>query len=161
MNGELENTLHAACVAFGEIGVLLRGPSGAGKSDLAFRLIEAGAVLVADDRVRLRAREGRLIAAAPEELAGMLELRGIGLVELPSATDIAVELVADLVAPEAVERLPAPDREQVHGIRIRKIAVAPFEQTAVAKIRIAAYDAVAQSDPATGARCHGEDKPTR
>ena len=157
MTGPAIPTQHGTCVAIGEIGILLRGPSGAGKSDLAFRLIEAGATLVADDRVDLSVRSDRLVANAPPELAGRLELRGIGIVELPTLTDIVVELIADLAPSAAIDRLPARAWEDIGGIPIRRIDVSPFEQSAVAKIRIAAYDAVSQPDPVTGAHSDGED----
>lgn len=156
----MTDTVHATCVAFGDIAVLLRGPSGSGKSDLALRLIEAGAVLVADDRVALTVQAGRLIAAAPPALAGLCELRGIGLVALPHVSGIPVVLAADLVPADDVERLPDPAWDAYLGVRIRNVAVTPFEQTAVAKLRIAAYDAVAQPDPVTGARRLVEEDPT-
>lgn len=151
-------TVHATCVAFGDIGILLRGPSGAGKSDLALRLIEVGAALVADDRVRLAADGGVLQASAPPELAGLLELRGIGLVKLPNLTQASIYLVADLVPSGAPARLPAEDWCMCAGLRVRRVEVVPYEQTAVAKLRIAAYDASGQGDPVTGARLHEEDR---
>ena len=154
-------TVHATCIAFGDIAILLRGPAGSGKSDLALRLIEAGAVLVADDRVALTVQEERLFAAAPPLLAGVLEVRGLGLVSLPHVSGVQVVLAADLVAAETVQRLPEPAWDAYLGVRIRTVAVSPFEQTAVAKLRIAAYDAVAQPDPVTGARYHVEEDPTR
>jgi HPr kinase/phosphorylase len=154
-------TIHGTCIAFGDIGVLLRGPSGSGKSDLALRLIDVGAILVADDRVMLSAEDGRLSACAPPALAGLLEVRGVGLVELPYASDIDIALIADLVSAGAVDRLPESGWSAYLETRIRSIALAPFEQTAVAKLRIAAYDAAAQPDPATGARRPVEDEPTR
>ncbi len=157
----MTETVHATCVAFGDIAILLRGPAGSGKSDLALRLIEAGAVLVADDRVALTAQDGRLVAAAPPALAGLLELRGIGLVGLPHVSGVPVALAVDLVSAQDVERLPDPGWDAYLGVRIRKVAVTPFEQTAVAKLRIAAYDAVAQPDPVTGARRHAEEDLTR
>jgi HPr kinase/phosphorylase len=154
-------TMHASCVAFGDTGILLCGPSGAGKSDIALRLIEAGAVLVADDRVLLSAERGDLHAAAPPALVGVLEIRGIGLVELPCLSSVIVRLVGDIVYAGPVERLPPPAWSEYLGIRIPQVAVAPFEQSAVAKLRIAAYDAAGQADPATGARRHEKDEPTR
>ena len=150
-------TIHATCFAFGDIGVLLRGPSGSGKSDLALRLIEAGATLVADDRVMLSAVDGNLVARPPPALAGLLEVRGVGLVELPYATNIGIALIADLVSGGAVDRLPGPGWSAYLDRRIRTIELAPFEHTTVAKLRIAAYDAAAQPDPATGARRRVED----
>ena len=150
-------TIHATCVAFGDIGILLRGPSGSGKSDLALRLIDAGATLVADDRVMLSVGEGCLVASAPPALAGLLEVRGVGIVELPNASNIDIALIAELVSADAVDRLPDAGWSAYLDRRIRTIALAPFEHTAVAKLRIAAYDAAAQSDPATGARRRVED----
>lgn len=159
-------TIHATCVAFGDIGILLRGPSGAGKSDLALRLIEAGAGLVADDRVRLSTDAGILRAASPDELAGLLELRGVGLVRLPNAPEVSIYLVADLVPSGVPERLPVEDWCTYSGLRIRRVEIAPFEQTAVAKLRIAAYDASGRTDPVTGARRqdegrHEKDRPVK
>jgi HPr kinase/phosphorylase len=154
-------TIHATCVAFGDIGILLRGPSGAGKSDLALRMIEAGAVLVADDRVRLAAVHGALQAAPPADLAGLLELRGVGMIRLPNVSGAPIYLVADLVPPGEVARLPGMDFCVYAGVRIRRLDIAPFDQTAVAKLRIAAYDASGRTDPVTGARRHDEDKPVK
>ena len=97
-------TIHGTCVLVGGIGVLLRGPSGAGKSDVALRLIDGGALLVADDRVELRMVDGRLMASAPAALAGLLEVRGLGIVRLPCDGPAEVGLVVDLVAAAEVER---------------------------------------------------------
>ena len=75
----MDQQVHGTCIAIDGAGVLLRGPSGCGKSDLALRLIDGGAVLVADDRVSLEARAGDLVASAPDALAGLLEVRGVGI----------------------------------------------------------------------------------
>lgn len=154
-------TIHATCIAFDDIGILLRGPSAAGKSDLALRLIEAGARLVADDRVRLATDADVLRASPPGELAGLLELRGVGLVRLPNLSAVSIYLVADLVAFGEAERLPVEDWCVCSGVRIRRVEIAPFEQTAVAKLRIAAYDASERPDPVTGARRHEKDRPVK
>jgi len=80
--------VHGTCVLIGPRAVLLRGPSGSGKSDLAFRLIRGegpSAMLVADDQVGLDVEEARLVASPPAALAGLLELRGLGLMPLPFA----------------------------------------------------------------------------
>jgi len=129
--------MHATCIAVGGAAVLLRGPSGAGKSDLALRLVEGGATLVADDQVELSAERGRLMARAPAPLAGKLEVRGLGIVSVPTAAEAPVALIADLVAPDAVERLPEPAEETVLGLAIARIALAPFEISAPAKLRLA------------------------
>jgi HPr kinase/phosphorylase len=106
--------IHATCVrlaragnTFGAppfAGVLFIGDSGAGKSDLALRLIGRGAELVADDRTELYIRRGRLIARVPKPLAGLMEVRGLGIIEMPHAAETAVSLVVELSA--TVKRMP-------------------------------------------------------
>jgi HPr kinase/phosphorylase len=120
--------------------VLLRGPSGAGKSDLALRLIDRGARLVADDQTHL-ARKGRaLIASPPQAIAGRMEVRGIGIVALRRSQLIArapLALIVDLVPPEKIERMPEPAHEIVEGVSLPILALAPFEASAVAKLHLA------------------------
>jgi HPr kinase/phosphorylase len=88
--------IHASCVALGAKGVLLLGPSGAGKSDLALRLIDSGARLVADDRCEIFVRAGKLCVRAPESIAGLLEMRGIGIVALPHAKSVTMAMAVRL-----------------------------------------------------------------
>jgi RNase adaptor protein for sRNA GlmZ degradation len=140
--------VHATCVAIAGAAVLLRGGSGAGKSDLALRLIAGGAALVADDQVELSAEEGRLVARAPAAIAGKLEVRGLGIVPVPAEAAAPVALVADLVAADAVERLPEPARETILGIEIARVALAPFEVSAPAKLRLALARAAGHIEPA-------------
>ena len=117
--------------------VLLRGPPGAGKSDLALRLIDEGARLIADDLVELTETERDLIAAAPKTIRGRMEVRGLGIMEVPHAESARLALIVDLVAPAAVERMPAPAFEKIGEITLPKLALAPFEGSASAKIRMA------------------------
>ena len=91
-----EANIHASCVALGGRGVLLLGPSGAGKSDLALRLIDDGATLVADDRTLLFAKGGALHAKAPASIKGLLEIRGVGIVKLPVRASVRIALVVKL-----------------------------------------------------------------
>ncbi len=108
--------IHASCVLldragemFGapsDAGILLLGESGAGKSDLALRLIAAGAKLVADDRVELSADGRGLVARAPAQLAGLIEIRNIGIVALPHAPQAAIALAVLLATAENLPRLP-------------------------------------------------------
>ena len=102
----MKHQIHGSCVDLSGTGVLLRGPSGSGKSDLALRLIDGGAVLVADDRVDLAARDGSLTASAPANLAGSIEVRGMGIMAVPSIPRSAIGLVIDLVHEDALERMP-------------------------------------------------------
>lgn len=99
--------VHATGLLLGSTGVLLRGPSGSGKSILALALLDRwdgrgqSAFLVSDDRVDLTAADGQLLMHAPEAIAGLIELRGRGIVERPHRSGVAVHLVIDLV-PELV-----------------------------------------------------------
>lgn len=136
---------HATCVALrlrGRAwrGVLLRGPSGAGKSDLALRLIEADGRLVADDQTRITRNGRTLLAAAPAALAGLIEVRGIGIVKLARGqllSRASLSLLVDLVPIDRIERLPEPAKEDLLGVRLPVLALAPFEDSAVAKLRLA------------------------
>jgi len=98
-------TIHASAVAVEGRGLLILGPSGAGKSSLALALMAQGALLVADDRVLLDARDGRLIAACPLPLAGRIEARGMGILSAAAAGPVPVAQVVDLGRAETM-RLP-------------------------------------------------------
>ena len=107
-------TVHASAVLVGDRAVLIRGPSGAGKSRLLLELIWAGqtgpvdaAMLVGDDRVHLEVRDGRLWVRSAPELAGLIEVRGLGIRRIDHAARAIVGLVVDLDAPDAA-RLPEP-----------------------------------------------------
>jgi serine kinase of HPr protein (carbohydrate metabolism regulator) len=151
-------SIHATCVAYGDIGILLRGASGSGKSSLAFRLIEDGATLVADDRVYMCRKNNTLHASCPPPLIGRLELRGLGLVRLPSVNETPVNLVCDMVDPDEVERLPARRWCEYLECRVRKIAFAPFLPNAVAVLRLAAHAAAGRVDSKTGAAVLNSDE---
>lgn len=130
--------LHATCVAVGGAGVLVSGPSGSGKSDLALRLIDAGAVLVADDRVDVATAGDGLVASAPDAIVGMLEVRGLGIVRRPFLASVQLALAVDLVQDAAsVPRLPESAWTTLLGVRVRSLTLAPFEASAAAKIRLA------------------------
>jgi serine kinase of HPr protein (carbohydrate metabolism regulator) len=121
-------------------GVLLRGPSGAGKSDLALRLVQAGGRLVSDDQTHVAVKGRRLIATAPQALAGLIEVRGVGIVKLARgqlAAQALLVLAIDLVPPEKVERLPGHTQETLLGFKMPVLALAPFEASAVAKLHLA------------------------
>lgn len=128
---------HASCVALGDRAVLIRGPSGSGKSDLTLRLIDDGARLLADDYTMLTREGGRIIAAPPDAIAGRLEVRGIGLVTLPTARDVPLALVIDLVGEGGEERLPDPRDTEIEGVRLPLLELWPFAASATAKVRLA------------------------
>ena len=131
-------TIHGTCVLLSGIGVLLLGKSGSGKSDLALRLIDGGALLIADDRVELCMEDGRLIATAPAALAGLLEMRGVGILTVPAASRAAVGLVVDLVPHDRVERMPEPNTVSILDAALPHLALAPFDASTPAKLRFAA-----------------------
>jgi HPr kinase/phosphorylase len=124
-------TVHASAVLVGARAVLIRGPSAAGKSRLAWELIEAGrcgtvafARLIGDDRVHLQAADGRLLVRPADALAGLIELRGVGILRRDHEPCAVVGLVVDLAAPDA-QRLPERGESVVEGIAIPRLAVAP------------------------------------
>jgi serine kinase of HPr protein (carbohydrate metabolism regulator) len=154
MTGSVVN-IHASCVvltgageAFGaprDGGVLILGESGAGKSDLALRLIAMGAMLVADDRCDLFVSSDALRAAVPRSLAGMIEIRGLGIVHIPWQPDARVALSVRLANPRLVARLPEtvkyhppPPLELPEEDLPHEILLAPFEASAPAKVLAAA-----------------------
>ena len=129
--------VHGTCVELFGLGVLLRGASGSGKSDLALRLIDDGARLIADDQVALTVEAGRVRAAAPPGIAGRIEVRGLGIVEVATTETAPVALVVDLVTPADVPRLPQPSVCRLADITLPSIVLAPFEASAAAKVRLA------------------------
>ncbi|HEX8626223.1 MAG TPA: HPr kinase/phosphatase C-terminal domain-containing protein [Allosphingosinicella sp.] len=130
-----DEIVHASCVAIGGRAVLLAGGSGAGKSDLALRLIDRGAALVSDDYTELRCVGGTLLARAPETIAGKIELRGVGLIELDPAADVPVCLYADLGA--APDRLPEAATIRIAGLDIPLVALSALEPSAPLKLEYA------------------------
>lgn len=131
-------TFHGTVVDIAGVGVLLQGPSGRGKSDLALRLIDRGATLVADDRYELRASSRGVIASAPERLYGLLEVRGLGILSVPAIKTTVVRLVVELVNSDTVPRLPEKSTTGLCGRKITCFALNAFEQTTAIKIELAA-----------------------
>jgi HPr kinase/phosphorylase len=129
--------VHATSVALGGDGILLRGPSGSGKSDLALRLIDEGARLVADDQTEIERAGDRLVMRAPASIAGQMEVRGLGIVGVAAVPSAPLRLVVDLVALEAVERLPEPLSCSFLGLGVPLLRLAPFTVSATAKLRLA------------------------
>jgi HPr kinase/phosphorylase len=129
--------VHGTTVALEGEGVLLRGPSGSGKSDLALRLIDGGARLIADDQTELTRVADGLLARSPASIAGRMEVRGVGILRVPTVPSALLRLVIDLVALDRVERLPEPQFCDYLQCSLPLLALAPFEASAPAKIRLA------------------------
>ena len=129
-------TVHATSVAIGDRGVLIGGRSGSGKSDLALRLVDRGARLVSDDYTYVRRVEGQLIANAPPNILGKIEVRGVGVVEVETARDVPIALFVDL--DRAAERLPtAAEPRMVAGVAVPTIGLAGLEASAPIKVEAA------------------------
>lgn len=132
-------TIHATSVAIGGQGVLIMGKSGSGKSDLGLRLIDRGAMLISDDYTQACAREGLLQLNAPANIAGRMEVRHLGLVDMPYVEDVTAVLAIRL------EDSPARMPEQfptiiVAGIALPLIALAGREPSAPIKVELALRD---------------------
>ena len=143
---KLEN-IHASFVSVAGKGVLIRGPSGAGKSELALRLIDQpgrglgqsliDSQLVADDQVQLFTRDGRLHGRAPDNLRGLLEIRGLGVVKLDVRVDCPLDLIVDVTG--SGERMPdfASQKGDLAGFSLPLLYLPPLCPSGPARIRAA------------------------
>ena len=145
MEDAVEN-VHGTAIALGASAVLIRGASGSGKSDLALRclalaptaLIASPAMLIADDRVLLTRSGDRLKVEAPATIRGKLEVRGVGILNVPYAPSAELALVADLVAPGEVDRLPEETADTgILGLRRKLVRIEPFAAAAPIKLLLA------------------------
>lgn len=129
-------TVHASAVAIAGRAVLIGGRSGQGKSDLALRLIDRGAKLVSDDYTFVRRIRGRAVASAPPTIAGKIELRGIGVIDLDTEQDVPIALFVDLDRPP--DRLPDNSEMRVlAGVSIPTVRLGGLEASAPIKVEAA------------------------
>lgn len=134
----VESNIHASCVAIGGKGVLLLGGSGTGKSDLALRLIDDGAALVADDRTLLFVKNGALHAKPPPSIKGLLEIRGVGIVALPARASVKLVLAVTLGREGArlpVLRFFSPPSTLKTNTKLPQIRLNPHFPSTPARIR--------------------------
>src|SRR5947209_7732264 len=129
-------TLHASTVALDGRAVLISGPSGSGKSDLALRLLDRSFVLVSDDQTIVKKDGNRLLASAPSTIAGKLEVRGIGIVEIERTDDVPVALIVELTS--EIQRMPDDSRERpILGVRLPLISIDAMAASAPSKVALA------------------------
>ncbi|MBO9711812.1 HPr kinase/phosphorylase [Sphingomonas sp.] len=129
-------TIHASCVAIGGRAVLIEGRSGEGKSDLALRLIDRGAELVADDYTICQRQAGVLQACAPANIAGKIEVRGVGIVEMPHRARAPIALLIAIL--ESPPRYPEEFRvRRIAGIDVPVLPLAALEPSAPIKVELA------------------------
>ena len=128
--------LHASTVALGGRAVVISGPSGSGKSDLALRLLDRGFVLVSDDQTLVHRDGERLIASPPPTIAGKLEIRGIGIVEMTHVEDVPVALLVELASD--IERLPDDSRMRpIMGVHVPLVGIDAMAASAASKVVLA------------------------
>ncbi|MBA2771704.1 MAG: aldolase [Sphingomonas sp.] len=138
MNGRQlsAETVHASSVAIEGRAVLISGPSGAGKSDLTLRLLDRGFTLVSDDQTIVRRVGDRLIAAAPPAIGGKLEIRGIGIMDMDTVSDVPVALLVDLTSD--IQRLPDENRERpLLGVPLPLVSIDAMAASAASKVALA------------------------
>jgi serine kinase of HPr protein (carbohydrate metabolism regulator) len=129
-------TIHASTVSSDGRAVLITGPSGSGKSDLSLRLLDRGFTLVSDDQTIVKREGERLLATAPLTIAGKLEIRGIGIVEMERSSDVPVALLVELTSD--IQRLPDDSRERsILGIRLPLISIDAMTASAPSKVALA------------------------
>ena len=129
-------TVHATTVAIGGRAVLITGPSGSGKSDLALRLLDRGFVLVSDDQTLVRRSGEQLIASAPPQIAGKLEVRGLGIVDIQETSDVPIALVVELTSD--IQRIPDDTRERpILGKSLPLVSIDGLTASAPSKVALA------------------------
>ena len=129
-------TVHASTVALDGRAVVISGPSGSGKSDLALRLLDRGFTLVSDDQTIVRKDGDRLVASAPPTIAGKLEIRGIGIVEVERVDNMPVAMLVELTSD--IQRIPDDNRERpLLGVKLPLISIDAMAASAPSKVAIA------------------------
>jgi serine kinase of HPr protein (carbohydrate metabolism regulator) len=135
--------MHASTIIIGNKGVLIRGKAGAGKSSLALHLIESShavcrfAGLVSDDQTKVNNANGLLLASCPDAIAGKIEIRGFGIVDLDCISSAIIHLVVDLVEPDRIERMPDLELCEIERVKLPHISVPRCREDQATRIILA------------------------
>ena len=129
-------TLHASTVAKDGRAVLITGPSGSGKSDLALRLLDRGFTLVSDDQTVVKKDGGRLLATAPPTIAGKMEVRGLGILDMEQVDNVPLALLVELTSD--IQRIPDDSRERpILGVTLPIVTIDATTASAPSKVALA------------------------
>ena len=129
--------IHGTCVAMGNEAILFRGPSGSGKSDLAVRVSNGGGTLVSDDQTIIVRQEDELIMSSPENIRDKIEVRGVGIINMPAKKEVRLGLVLDMMPSEKIDRIPIPQFCWYLGLKVPVLGLQPFENSAPLKVQLA------------------------
>ena len=130
-------TIHCSTVTKDGRAVMITGPSGSGKSDLTLRLLDRGFKLVSDDQTIIKKDADKVVASAPPTIAGKLEVRGIGIVDMERVENVPVALIVELTSSE-IQRLPDDSRERpLLGVKIPLVSVDAMTASAPSKVALA------------------------
>jgi len=131
------SVIHASCVAIEGVGILIRGPSGSGKSDLALRLIDDGAELVADDYCKVNIENNTLTVTAMDGMTGKIEVRGLGILPVAAVAQARLGIVVDLKPKDDIERLPDVSKVCIERVELPRIFIDADTVSAALKVRLA------------------------
>ena len=130
----MSNNIYASAVCIKDRGVLFLGDSGSGKSDISLRMIaNHGAKLISDDRVDVQNINNHLIASAPKYIQGLLEVRGVGIIDIHTISQSEINLVVQLTT-SSIDRMPKNSTFEIEGVAIPFIKINPFEASSTAKV---------------------------
>lgn len=126
--------LHGTTVEIDGLGIFITGPSGSGKSDLAIRLMDRGAKLVADDYTEILVVNNGLSARPPQNIKGKIEARGIGIIKVENINQTDISIVVQLQEADEIERMPETQNVTIEGVELPVVFLCAKHASSVAKL---------------------------